>query len=166
MWPRFKFMFSELISKCPMYPDLLEWVVPPESALLHQFTVKLQAASGAVWMSAGWPVLILTRWYVWPSFPFYSLARATSKTVPFVFLHPACPSECWEKVKESWLIARVGFSLNSPFPQETDADRNYRTYWRFFFFYMQGRTFQGSVQGSDPGPWNTLLFINVFSEMM
>lgn len=31
---------------------------PPESALLHQFTVKLQSAPGAVWMSAQRPVLV------------------------------------------------------------------------------------------------------------
>lgn len=47
-WPCCGEIFSELDSKCPLSPVLLEGLLPSEFTLLHQFTGKLQNTSGAV----------------------------------------------------------------------------------------------------------------------
>lgn len=69
---------------CRLSLALLKWLLPSEFTLLHQFTGKLQNASGAVWMSAGWPVLILTRCCRDPDF-FSSFSLARVQHLPSVF---------------------------------------------------------------------------------
>lgn len=92
-WPRWGEMFSELIPSVPRLQ--IYWSEspphPPESALLHQFTVKLQSAPGAVWMSAQRPVLV-----------FNEVIRTTQ--IPSIVY----PGQCGFAVASLWLRHRQG----------------------------------------------------------
>lgn len=104
-WPRWGEMFSELIPSVPrlqIYWSESSPPPPPESALLHQFTVKLQSTPGAVWMSARRPVLVFNEVIRTTQIP--SIVYPGPGPTWFHLFFPAVWMHKCEQGWKSWLV--------------------------------------------------------------